>query len=312
MANRGRMEMKKKFIVISLIVVLMFILASCGGTNASLDTGSRPANTAGTESTEENSNDNVVTDTPTVEEQVIFNQDGIVVTVTGFKQDEGWFSFGPSLSLLIENDSSEGIMVQARDASINGIMVDTGMSQDVAIGKKANTELTFWSSYLEKAGIDNIRDIEFKLSISNMDTWDTIIKTDVISVTTSIDSSYVQTIDDSGALVVDQDGVRIVAKELDDTDSFWGADIYLFIENNSGQDIMVQAREVSINGFMISPVFSTDVINGKVAFSELTFFESDLEANSIDRITELELSFHIVNSDSWDTIFDTDSVVITF
>lgn len=304
--------MKKKFIVISLIVVLMFILASCGGTNASLDTGSRPANTAGTESTEENSNDNVVTDTPTVEEQVIFNQDGIVVTVTGFKQDEGWFSFGPSLSLLIENDSSEGIMVQARDASINGIMVDTGMSQDVAIGKKANTELTFWSSYLEKAGIDNIRDIEFKLSISNMDTWDTIIKTDVISVTTSIDSSYVQTIDDSGALVVDQDGVRIVAKELDDTDSFWGADIYLFIENNSGQDIMVQAREVSINGFMISPVFSTDVINGKVAFSELTFFESDLEANSIDRITELELSFHIVNSDSWDTIFDTDSVVITF
>ena len=40
--------------------------------------------------------------------------------------------------------------------------------------------------------------------------------------------------------------------------------------------------------------------------------ESSLEENGIEEITEIELSFHIINSDTWDKIVDTDPVQINF
>ena len=63
---------------------------------------------------------------------------------------------------------------------------------------------------------------------------------------------------------------------------------------------------------MISPIFSSDVLDGEKAFSEITFLDSSLQDNGIDSINELELSFHVFNKDSWDTVFDSDTVVANF
>ena len=46
--------------------------------------------------------------------------------------------------------------------------------------------------------------------------------------------------------------------------------------------------------------------------SAVQFLSSDLESNSITDITDVELYFTIVDSDSWDTIQDTDVVAISF
>ena len=311
--------MKRHLLALVLVLLLVISLSACGGSSSSSTSSS--GNSGKSASVDSNSSSDaekapdagkVSSKDITVDEQIIFDQDGIKVTVTGFTMGEGLFSFGPSLTVLIENDSTQGITIQTRDASINNIMVETIMSSDVAIGKKANTEITFMSSYLDRGGIEQVKDIEFRLHIFDAETWDTIIDSDLIHIRTSVDDSFVQTIDDSGIPALEQDGVRIVVKELDDVDSFWGADIYLFIENNSGQDITVQARDTSINGFMIDPIFSSDVLNGKVAFTELTFFDSDLQDNGIETIETLELSFHIFNTASWDTLFDSDPVTITF
>lgn len=67
-----------------------------------------------------------------------------------------------------------------------------------------------------------------------------------------------------------------------------------------------------MNGFMISPSMSQDVVSGKKAISAVTFFSSDLEENGIEDITEIETSFHIFDMDSWDGIADTEAIVINF
>lgn len=244
-----------------------------------------------------------------VEEQVLFDQDGIVITLKSLSF-EGWY--GPSLKVIIENNSSKDITVQTRNVAINDVMVEGMFSSEVAVGKKANDEISFSSSDLEEANIELIKTIEFKLIIFESETYDTLYETDPLLITTSADPSYVQTYNDSGFVALERDGIKVVVQKLDSEDSFWGADIYVYIENNSPNDITVQLRDVSINGFMVEPIFSSDVLSGKKAYDSITFFESDLEDNGITDIEELALYFHVYELDGWDTIFDSEIITISF
>ncbi|HOQ17779.1 MAG TPA: hypothetical protein PLC16_09555 [Defluviitaleaceae bacterium] len=91
-----------------------------------------------------------------------------------------------------------------------------------------------------------------------------------------------------------------------------GADIYVYIENNSSQNITVQVKEMSINGYMIDPIFSCDVLAGKKAYDIITFLENELEKNDISSIDEIELSFDIFDTLTFETILESDAVVINF
>ena len=245
----------------------------------------------------------------TVAETVLLDEKGIKITAKGLKDD---IIFGPELKLLIENDSGEDLTFQVRDCSINGYMVDPMMSVDVVDGKKANDGMTFLESELEACGITSIADIEFRFHIFTTEDWEDFMDTEVIQIKTSIAETYEYTYDDSGDVAYEKDGVKVVVKGLDTKDSILGPGIVVYIENQSGQDITVQTRDVSVNGFMVDAMFSSDVIDGKHAVDSITFLSSELEENEIKTISDVELSFHIFDSESWDTIDDTEVVKITF
>ena len=82
------------------------------------------------------------------------------------------------------------------------------------------------------------------------------------------------------------------------------------IENNSDRDYIVQVDDVSVNGYMIDPIFSCDVKSGKKANDKISFFDSDLEENDIKEIKDIELSFHVYNDDEWEDRFDTEMIKI--
>lgn len=311
----------KKVLALLLALTLVFSLAGCGSgdiTNdkspAEVSTDSQkqeikePEESSETQGEEPSTPVVSTSNNASITETVVFDANDIKVTAKALNYD-GWM--GPELVLLIENNSSQNITVQNRNASINGLMIDPMLSADVAAGKKANETMTIMSSELEQAGIKTIKDIEFILHIFDTETWDEIVDSDVIVISTDA-TDYVQTFDDSGVVAYDENGVKIVAKKLNSSDSFWGADLYLYIENNTEQDITVQARDVSIDGFMIDPVFSSEIVHGKKAFDSLTFMESDLTDNGITDIKEIELKFHIFDTASWDTIKDTDIVTVSF
>ncbi|MGN0545996.1 MAG: lipoprotein [Acutalibacteraceae bacterium] len=293
----------KKFIAILTALTIVFSLAGCVSQQQS--EGKAPVSVSESESQSgKKANSDV-----SVAEKVVFDGDGIKITVKGLETDG---LFGAELKLLVENNGSQNITVQARNLSVNGIMADYTLSCDVAAGKKANDEISIGYSGLKAAGVEVIKDIEFSFHIFDSDSWDNIVDSDVIRIETDADPSYVQTVDDSGFVAVDRDGVKLVIKKLDSEDSFWGADVYVYVENNSDKDITVQTRDVSVNGFMADPSFSCDVPAGKKAFDTITFMESDLENNGITDITTLELYFHVFDMNNWNGIFDSDTVTVTF
>jgi len=296
--------MKKKIFLSLFIILVLFTVTGCGN-----DKSSDSGNVKDVQDVEkDNDNDSDSLSEANITETVILDKGGIKVTAKSISYD-GWS--GPEIKVLIENNSSENVTIQARKFSINGIMIDPTFSANVNSGKKANDSISISSNELKAANITTIKKIEFGLNVFNADSWNDILKQEGIQLETSA-KDYVQKYNTDGKLVVDQNDIKIYVLKKDDKNSFWGADIFVYIENNSSQDITAQVRDVSIDGFMIDPTFSADVSAGKKAYDTIMFHESDLKDNDITDIKEIELKFNVFNADSWNDIFETSTKKISF
>lgn len=244
-----------------------------------------------------------------VDEELVFDDEDIKIWVKSF-DDNG--IFGPSLELLIENNREEDIMVQVRGTTVNDVVVNTIFSVNVSAGKEASKDITFMQSSLDKAGIELVKDIELRFIISDGDNWATILATDPIKISTSVDPSFKQEYDDSGQLILDQDGIRIIVRGIDNEDTLWGASVVLFIENNQDQGIRVQAKDVSVNGFAIDSLLSSEIPAGKKAYAEISFAEADLKEHDIKTIEEIEMVLHISEIESWDSLLISDPITVSF
>lgn len=244
----------------------------------------------------------------TIEETVLVDEAGVKITAKSI--NDGFL--GAEVKLLIENNSGKNLTFQCRNASVNGFMLDAVMSVDVVDGKKANDTLVFMSSELEACEINTIADMEWSFHVFDSDTWNTYLDTSMVQIRTSAADTYVYTYDDSGEVVYEDGGIKIVVKGLDEYNSIFGPSIIVYIENNSNNNITVQVQDVSINGFMVYGIFSSDLVSQKRAVDSITFMSSELEENGIEKIEDVELIFHIFNSDSWSAIADTDVITLSF
>lgn len=297
--------MRNKLLCYILIGVLL--ISGCGTQNNDETT------TLSTTQIEENN----VQEAPTVEdeppisitEQVIFDQNDIKITATGIDMEDSLM--GASINLLIENNSQNDITVQARRASANGYMVSTTMSADVMKGKKANDTLIINNRSMKECGITDIAEIEFCFHIYESETMNTIIDTEMIHLDTSIAGSYTQKYDDSGEVIYEDEIVKVVSKGLN-IDESWDSGLVVYMENKSDKRITLQVRDTSLNGFMIDPTFSSEIEPGKKAVSDISFMNHQLEENGISEFENMEFSFHIFLTESYDILTDTAPIVVNF
>lgn len=240
----------------------------------------------------------------TIEEQVLVDQDGIKITATGYETDSIW---GEGIKLLIENNNSKDYMIGCDALIVNDYMISDLFAATVAAGKKATETMHLSSSELRAAGIDNVGKVEMYFHAYDDDTLDYLFSKVYSEVHTSEFANMDTTADDSGTELYNGNGIRIIGKTVDE-DSFWGMAILLFCENNSGRDVSIHVDDMSINGFMMTPYFSSTLYNGKKAIDDITIMSSDLESSGVSTIEEAELKFRITDADSYDTIIETDPV----
>lgn len=108
-------------------------------------------------------------------------------------------------------------------------------------------------------------------------------------------------------VLYEKDGLRITAKSLE-LGGLFGPELKVLVENDGAQNVTIQVRRVSINGYMADSSFSCDVAAGKKVNDEVSFMDSTLEACGIETITDIELSFHVFTTEGWDTVDDSDLI----
>lgn len=96
-------------------------------------------------------------------EQLRFIIDGIT--------DDG--ASGSTVHVYLENKTARNLLYAWDLVSVNGKMVDPFWGTTVGAGKRACTGITFSRSDLEQNGITGISDIEFTLTVSDYDSWET-------------------------------------------------------------------------------------------------------------------------------------------
>ena len=239
----------------------------------------------------------------TIEEQVLFEKDGLKVTATEYVVDSFW---GDGIKLLIENNGASDIGIGCTALIVNDYMISDLFSTTVAAGKKANETLYLSNSGLQAAGIENVGKVEVYFHTFDSDSYMTISDIGCVTIQTSEFDSMDSTPNDEGQELYNENGIRIVGKYVDEN-SFWGAAVLLYIENNSGKNRIIQCDDMSINGFMITPYFSSTVYDGKKAIDEITLMSSDLEENGITSIEDIELKFNIMDEDFMNNV-ETDAI----
>lgn len=306
--------MKKKLLLALVSCIAALSITGCANdTTKTTEAVTETQTTVAADTTKEETTEiteqteNKVPSEVTIKETVLLDSEGIKITATGI--NTGGF-MGDEITLKIENSSETNVIVQAKNVVVNGYMVDSSISTDVVAGKTNNDSLLIMNSSLETCGIDSIATIELSFHIFTSENWETYLDSDTIVINTSIAEGYVQNYDDSGEVIFEANDIKIISKGAAD-ESLFGPGLLLYIENNSSEDITIQARNTSVDGFMVEPVFSTEVVSGKKAISSILFMKSDLETNGIETIGTIETAFTFFNTDSWSTILDTDAITIS-
>ena len=302
----------KNNLLVVCIVLLFVMIVGCGDSSKisddkeikNVDSVSSTTTEASAMTTEKD----ITSTEVTIKEQVLFDEQDVKITATSLS--EGWM--GPEVNILIENNSDKTIIVQVRNASINGFMVDPTISEEVNAGKKSNASISFMKTELEECEITTLSELEFSFHFIG-DDWQPLFDSDIVRLETSAYGTYNQKIDASGNVLFDQDGIKIVAKGLAFDKSVLGPELILYIEDNSEKDITVQARNTSVNGFMVETTISENILAGKRAVSSLTIMKYSLEENGITDIKSLETSFHVLEMEQYgNVLFDTDTLKIDF
>ena len=243
----------------------------------------------------------------TLEEQVLWENDVCKITALSYETDSIW---GDRIKILAENKGTQTIHIGCDALIVNDYMITDLFSAEIAPGKKANESLDLMSSQLSAAGIDNVGKIELYLYYYEGDSFSNRVKSDCITIKTSHYDDMDTTPDDTGTELYNADGVRIVGKYVNEN-SFWGAAVLLYIENNSGENITVTTEDLSVNGFMITDYFYATVYDGKRIIDDVTLSGTDLKENGIESIEEIELKFTIREENDYLHATTTDAITFT-
>lgn len=283
-----------KVLTLLLAIIMSFTFVACGGTATSASSSNVISSSFGNAGT------------TIVEEQVLLDNEYLTITAKEAIDD---YLFGPSVKVLIENKSDKTLCAQVRELSINNYMIDAIFSATVDPGKKAYDNIVFSAVDLDNAHITRVSNIEFYFHVFDDDTWDTLFDSEIININTN-DSEVEDLFNSDGIELYNDNGVNIIYQGLTNNSANAGIDLVFYITNDTDNTIAVQVDSASLNGFMIDPIMSAEVASGKKIVYYMTIYQSELTENEITSLENLEITFRIIDNNTYETLYITDNYIV--
>lgn len=295
----------KRITTLLLALCMLFSLTACGGETTSntsdkpgsASTSSEPGNVS---QSEPETNQQTPHKELTFTEMVAVDNEECAITCTKMELDDIW---GYTLTVQLENRSADKTYVFSVDkAAINGVQMDPYFIEDVAPGKKANEEITFFDDDLEENGITEYTDIELTFRVYDSADWnadDAAYETfHVYPYGEENAVSFTRTPQPTDQVLVDNENVTIIATGYE-KDETMGYTVNLFLMNKTDVDMLVSIDDASVNGFMADPFYATSVAAGKSAFGHISWADSTLEENDISEVNDIEFTLSAYDADNW-------------
>ena len=284
----------KKLIALLLTFALLLALCACGSDEKNQDTKPTNAPDSTTGPAEEDT-----TERFDIGEMIVADTEDCTIKITGLENDDLW---GLALKVYIENKTADSNLVVCIDtASINGIQSDPYFSTDVAAGKKANEEISFFTDQIDAAGVSEYTDIEVTFRAYDPEgLGDDLLKETVHIYPYGEDKAvrFEREHQPEDHVIVDNDYLKVIVTGYE-YDADWGYAMNLYLENKSEKNLMLTADEVSVNDYMLDPYYAEALYAGKSAFSTVAWFGDDLTNNDITEVEKIEFLLHVTDHDDW-------------
>lgn len=303
----------KRLTAFALCLMLALALTACGpaetpDTPAPTEPTAAPAPTQSPDATEAPTEDPA--ESYDLSGLVLVDNEKCTFTVTGTEYNE---HLGLQIQVLCENKTDRPLMFTWNNTSVCGFMYDPFWAEEVAGGKKINSTVGIDTYALEKIGIGSVDEVSFTLQVQDSEEFmnePAVNQGFIIYPTgkTAETMKYpVYEPKEEDTVIVDNGELTFIIEGVDDE----LADFYTlncYIANHTDKNLMISWDNVSVNGFMVDPFWASAVSAGKQAYAQIVFYRSDLEAQDIEVVQEVEFNLLVSDYDNWETDYLLDEV----
>lgn len=306
--------MLKRILCFMLSIILPVSLAACGGSDPTEPTPAptQAVTAAPTEESTGNSDDGSIDLTAfirefrrdaAIEEQVVYDAEGVTVTATGIRYDS---ITGAAILLSVQNTTGEDLLVQMAAAAVNGYMMEVDFSLAVDAEKSAEGEMVVPYTALALANLDVIATVELSVQLVDRSNYEVLTDCEPVVILTTAAADHEQTYDESGQIAWDANGVKIVIKGVDTGRRIADESVLIvYLYNGSENAVSIQSANVTVNGYEMTSAMTATVLPGKHAMDVVTFFDPDLEEHDIQQIDTVDIRFRIFDAETWTVIAET-------
>lgn len=242
---------------------------------------------------------------PVLAEQVIYDAEGIRITVKGMEENT---MTGTDIRILVENGTDRNIAFSGDLFVVNGVTVPGYLYAEVAAGTKTNDAIELYTDVLDTAGITRIGTLRgHDTRIVDTDTYETLVQVP-LELTTAHDGEGVYAPDGSGVELYRDHGIAVIAQVV--SQEFYGRTARLLVKNETGKDIIVEAENISVNGYTVEAWLYDTVVADTVRYCQLDLFETGLAENGIDQIENVAFRLNFLDALSYDTIAQSEVLTV--
>ena len=291
---------------IAAAVIIMSLVTACGGGGAeSPDTpapASAPPEASVPEVPPESREEMPEASTPSgaeallAGEKVLVDEAGIRITAGEFVRDD--FS-DDGIRLLIENENPVTCLIDCPLLVVNGYQLSGAFSAEVSAGKKLNTILEIPRHALRAAEIEEMHAVSAAFAVYDPEPWRTILEPEEKAVCD--DGTPVKEPRDPGTEIFHEADVTVSARMVRN-DPFWGTGIVLYLKNDSKNRVYAEAKNLSVDGYMLEGYYGTILWPGKRAVGKIYMLESDLADNGITDPKEAELYVGLCSAETMEDL----------
>ena len=101
-------------------------------------------------------------------EQVTVDNGDVSFILESFEDDGEVYT----LRCYLNNKTGKSLMFAWDETTVDGCAIDPMWTCEVAAGKQAYSEITFYYSQFEENNIENVQQIDFRLTVSDLDDWE--------------------------------------------------------------------------------------------------------------------------------------------
>ncbi len=236
----------------------------------------------------------------TLKEFVALDIDECSITVKGIEINGD----ACSIELELKNKSKNENLIFATDTSyVDGLECSFDLSEEVEHGKtatvKTNLALKQKSGYSGKFGR-----IDFNYIVFNAENFSSIVSDTAVIFPygEAASSTYSRDLANDD-VVINSNGVSLSVVGYS-ANAGNGVSVTVYMENNTDKEIVIEAADEDINGEFIGSYFSDTLPAGKRKYSNIVWFQSDLDDFAIEKVEYVNIYLYASDSKTQEFIAD--------